>query len=134
MGGSSKSSASQQTNNTDKRQVNESGIAVSADNSSVSLNVQSLDAGIVGKALETVQIADATNADGFGKLLSLAEKLTTKSQDTATTMAARYTDDVLSGVKGVKDAEAGRLDQQTIVVLGLAGAAVAAVAMAKRGK
>jgi len=132
MGGKSSSQANQTTTYTDKRLVNESGNAISAENSTIDVNVESLDADIVNKALDTVQVADASNADGFSKLLTLADKLTSTTQSTAATMAGTYQNDVLKGVARAKAEDAGRLDQQTIVVLGVA--AVAGIVLMKRGK
>lgn len=135
MGGRSSSSANQTSNvtNTDKRFANESGVAISSEGSSINLNLESVDKDIVGKALETVQVSDASNAEGFSKLLTLADKMTTKTQETAASMAGTYQNDVMKGIASGKTEDAGRLDQQTIVVLALAGVA-GAVAIARKGK
>lgn len=126
MGGKSSSSASQSTNNIDKRVATESGTVIQD-----ASNITVTDGGIVGDALNTVRVADALHAEGFEKLLGLAEKLTTKTQDTASGLTGRYTQDVLQGVTSLKASQEGRFQEQTIVILGIAGA-VAAVAMAKK--
>lgn len=155
MGGRSSSDSSQTTHNTDKRLVNESGVAVSADSSNVTLAVETLSDDVVKSAFDYAKTKDATNAagwelmldssagnyaklvdaqsTGFGDLLSLVDKLTTKTQDTASTLAARYTDDVMSGVTSIKAEQEGRFDQQTIVILGVA-AVVGLVALNRKGK
>lgn len=122
MGGSSKSSSSSSTttNNSDKRIAVETGIGISSDGSTI--NVQALDGAIVQKALDTVASADATAGEGFGALLALADKLFTgagavieKTQDT--TLAQ------LETINTAANDNKGSIDQKTIVVLAVAGAA-----------
>ena len=136
MGESSSSSSSSQTNqtyNTDKRLVVDQGIGISSDSSSVTVNA--LDAGIVGdslkavtKALDTVSTADAVAGDSLNRIIGLADKLfdgagklVTETQKTAATFAQSAAADN----KGV-------IDNKTIMVLGVAGAA--AVALSAWGK
>lgn len=110
-GGSSSSSSNASTTvTTDKRLAIESGIGISSDSSTV--NVTTLDAGIVAKALDTVASADATAGQGFDKLLGLADKLFTggfkalESSQSLTTAAFSA---------GVND-KAGALDNRTIAI------------------
>lgn len=129
--GSSSSNATA-TTNTDRRIVNESGIVSTSDlnvkgNQNV-ITVESLDAGIVNKALDTVQINDALGAKGFDSLLNAADKLFTQGQNligqTQTAVADAY--------RTAKDTEKSTIDNRTIVVLGVAAAAVGVYAMRKK--
>lgn len=126
-GGSSSSSTSTTTQNYDKRVAVETGVGLSSDSSTV--NVTTLDAGIVTKALDTVAVADATNGAGFNQLLTLADKLfTTGSKVLETTQSA-----TLAQVQSLNTAandQRGTVDQKTIIVLAVAGAA----ALALRGR
>ncbi|MGA8787242.1 MAG: hypothetical protein WB542_18100, partial [Polaromonas sp.] len=111
-GGSSSSSSSTTTNNTDKRiAVGDGGLAVSADSSSVSVNV--MDGGIVKRALDTIDTSNAISGQGFSKLL-----------DTATLMFNRSEGLIGQTQKSVADAyaqaqtvKAGTIDNKTIIVL-----------------
>lgn len=132
MGGKSSSQANQSTSYTDKRLVNESGIAISSEGSNIDLNIESLDADVVGKALDSVNISTVAAGEGFTQLLTLADKLTTTTQATAASMAGTYSNDVLKGVASAETERAGRLDQQTIVLL--AGAAVVGLVAMRKGK
>lgn len=126
-GSSSSSSNTTTTNTTDKRMVVDTGVGVSTENSTV--NVTTLDAGIVNKALDTVAAADATAGEGFGKLLTLADKLF----DAGSTLVSNTSETAMQAVEAANtarnDAE-GRIDQKTILILAAAGVA-AAYAMKK---
>lgn len=127
-GSSSSASSSDQTTNTtntDKRIATESGL-VATEGSSISsvTNIQSLDKDIVSKALETVQVADATNGDSFNGLLNLADRFLTATKesgrmttDAATTLAGRYTADVMDGISKATADKTGSIDQKTMMVL-----------------
>ena len=126
-GSKSSTSNATETNNVDKRQVVDNGVGVSSDSSTVTVNV--LDEGIVKAALDSVNnsinatsAADATNGEGFSRLLGLADKLFTgagelvgKTQDTALAQIDR--------VNSAANDKAGSIDQKTVVVLGIAAAA-----------
>lgn len=124
-GGSSSSSQSSSTNttNTDKRLVVDGGsLGISSDSSTV--NVTTLDAGIVNKALDTVAAADATAGDGFEKLLGLTEKLFDAGgklleNSSATTMAQ------IESINTARNDAEGKIDQKTILLLAATGVAVA---------
>lgn len=127
-GGSSSSSQSSSTTttNTDKRLVVDGGsLGISSDSSTV--NVQTLDAGIVNKALETVAAADATAGEGFDKLLQLTESLFDAGgkllENNATTTLAQ-----LEQLNTARNDTQGKIDQKTIVVL-VAGAVAVAWAL-----
>jgi hypothetical protein len=126
-GGGSTSSASNQattTNNTDKRIASSGGVTISAEGSNV--NVQSVDKDIVNRAFDTVQISDAQNGEGFGKLLSLADKIISGGGELLT----KGQDQVLQAAQSVQAEKAGSIDQKTIMILGVAAAA--AFAMSRR--
>lgn len=133
MGDSSSSSKSEQTTNTtniDRRQVvGEGGIGLASDGATVTINT--VDTGIVNKALDTVANSDAVNGAGFEKLLSLADKLFTGGgqilDKTAETTMAQ-----VAALNTAQNDAKGTIDQKTIVILGVAGV-IAMVVMKKRG-
>lgn len=135
FGGSSESSNATTTTNTDKRLVVDSGIGISSDSSTVTVNA--LDAGIVEKALDTVQINDATNNQGFTTLITLADKLFTGAgnlvagtQAGALTLAEQTAQATNAAYQTATAEKSGSLDNKTIVILGVAAAA----AMVLKGK
>ncbi len=132
MGSSSSKSASTSnvtTTTTDKRQVVDGGsVGVTADHSTV--NVQTIDAGIVKEALDTVKASDATNGEGFEKLLDLASNLFDKGG----ALIEKTQDATLAQIESVNSAandRQGSIDQKTVVVLAVAGAAAAAAIWGK---
>lgn len=125
MGGKSSSNATT-TNNIDKRIAVESGIGVSADNSAVTLNV--LDGGIVNEALKTVQINDALGAEGFNKLLSVAENLFNRGEN----LIGQTQKSVADAYSQAQTDAKSTIDNRTIVVLGVAAAAVGIFALRKK--
>lgn len=115
-GGSSSSSSSSTTNNTDKRQaVGDGGLAVSADSSSVSVNVT--DGGIVSRALDSVDVVNAIGAQGFSRLLDTATQMFNKSEgligQTQKSVADAYDQAQLTAK--------GTIDNRTIIVIAVAG-------------
>lgn len=135
-GGSDKSSSSSSTNTTtttniDRRQVMSDGaIGITSDGSTV--NIQSMDAGIVKAALDVVAGADATNGNGFNALLNLADHLFTG----AGSLLEKTQQTTLAQVGQVSTAQnnaKGAVDQKTIMVLaGVAGAVAVAIAIGKK--
>lgn len=127
---SSSSAVTTQSQALDKRIAVESGIGISSDESTI--NIQSVDGEIVKRALDVVEMSNATAGDGFGQLLSLADKFLTgagesvgKTQDT--TLAA------ISAVNSAVNDSKGAIDQKTMILL--AGVAAAVVILPKmRGK
>jgi len=95
-----------------------------ADNSQT--NVQMLDGGairesaeVVKSALQTIQKTDATNGEGFGKLLDLAGNLF-EGGATALERSQSLTADAYRQAQETKQAT---IDNKTIVVIAIAGAA-----------
>lgn len=128
-GGSSSSSSSNQTSTTniDKRQVVDTGgIGVSSDSSTVTVNNQTLDAGIVTKALDTVAGADATNGQGFNQLLTLADKLFTAGSETLQKQSDATMQQV-SALNTIANDQKGQIDQKTLIILAVAGVGVMAL-------
>lgn len=116
---SSSSSATTNTTNIDRRQVvAEGGLGIASDNATV--NVESVDGQILGKALDVVSAADATAGAGFNQLLSLTEKMfaasgSILSKTADTSMAA------VSAVNTARNEAQGSIDQKTMVILGAVG-------------
>lgn len=121
-GGGSSSSTSSTTQNTDKRIAVDTGVGISSDSSTVTVNT--LDSGIVTKALDTVSAADATNGQGFTQLLGLADKLFTGAGDSLKASQATTLAQIGALNTATNDAK-GSVDQKTIIVLAVAGAAAA---------
>lgn len=132
MGGksssSSSSSSSTNTTNIDRRQViAENGIGLTSDNSTI--NVTSLDGGIVTSALDVVKANDATNGASFSKLLDMAAtmfdtagSILGKAQETTTTQ--------LAALNTATNDQKGAIDQKTMIIIG----AVALGFVALKGK
>lgn len=121
MGGSSSSasSSSQTTNNVDKRLVVDSGVGVTADNSTVNLSVQTTDAEIVSRALDTVDMNNATNQEGFSKLLDAAGTLFQRGEN----LIGQTQQSVADAYTLAQTTKAGTIDNKTMIVLAIAGAA-----------
>jgi hypothetical protein len=152
MGGKSSSSKSEAyssattNNNIDRRQVvAEGGFGLASDGATINLtqNTTTLDGGIVnaalgsvntniGKALDVVAQADATNGDGFTRLLNLADKFITGAGNILETTQAT-TQKQLDTITTAANDKSGQIDQKTIMVaVGVAGAV--AIAYAVGGK
>lgn len=120
-GGSSSSSSATTTNTTDKRLSIQSGVGVSSDSSTVTVNA--LDAGAIQSALDTVKANDATQGQGFQALLGLADTLfqgagtiLNKAQDTTLAQQA--------AISTAQTNASGQIDQKTMIVLAASAAAV----------
>jgi hypothetical protein len=134
-GGSSKSSSTTNTTTTvqDKRLVVDGGaIGITADNSSV--NVQSLDAGIANKAIdanaEGLTALLNSGSEGFERLLTVAEKLITNSSD----VVSKSQDAALAQIEAINARAAdqeGSIDNKTLTVLAIAGAAALVLSRGK---
>lgn len=153
-GGRSSSSSAQTTYNTDKRlAVGDGGFGISADNSALSFSdsrttnvtdarstvVNALDGGAiagafdatkasVSRALQTVDLNNATNAEGFSKLLTTAEGLFNKGEY----LIGQTQQAVADAYNQAQTSKAGTIDNRTIIVLAVAGAA-AVFALRRKG-
>lgn len=139
-GGSSKSS--QATTNNDNRVAVQDGFGFSASNgnsihTSTTYNVT--DGDIVSRGLDTVDktvksaldavnLSGATNADGFSKLLDIAGDMFNTSQG----LIGQTQKSVADAYAQAEADKAGTIDNRTIMVIAVAGAA--ALAYANRGK
>jgi hypothetical protein len=117
-GGGSSSSSAQNTYNTDKRVVTESGFGLSGDKNQVSISTTTSDPAIVSRALQTVDIANATNAEGFEGLLSAADNLFSRGES----LIGQTQKSVADAYGQAQTNKAGTIDNRTIIVLGVAGA------------
>lgn len=151
-GGGGSSSSSTETRNEDKRLAVSSGAGITGDNSSIS--VISTDGGIVARALDSVDASNAMNAEGFDKLLDASTEgfsnlLDANTRNFSTTVGSQTQGfSQLIGAaerlfnqgqnligttqKSVADAysqaqanKSGTIDNRTIIVLAVAGAAAA---------
>lgn len=115
----SKSSSKQSSSNYDNRVAVQDGIGLSY-SSGNTINVETLDAEIVGKALDSVNVSNALNSDNFTKLLDVQKDMFNTSQgligQTQQAVADAYS-------QAQTDAK-GTIDNRTMIVLGIAAAAV----------
>jgi hypothetical protein len=125
-GSTSQANQTTKTENIDKRLVNESGIALSAEGSTISINnkMESIDAEIAKAAFDFASGADAVSGEGFNKLLSLADKVITGGAELVT----KSQDMSLSAMAAAQNDSKGAIDQKTMIMLS-AAAVVAVVAM-----
>lgn len=106
-------------------------MGVSADGSTI--NIQSVDAGIVNKALDTVMQADAVSGAGFSQLLTLADKVITGAGGIIAA-TQETTSKQMDMINTTANDQAGAIDQKTMMVMvGVAGAVAIAFA-SNRGK
>jgi hypothetical protein len=126
-GGSGSSSSNTTTTETvDKRMVVDTGVGISSESSTVTVNA--LDSGITQAALDVVKANDATNGQGFEQLLGLADKLFTTGSDLiGKTQSASLAQ--LETINTAANDKTGSIDQKTMIVLAIAGAA--AIVMTK---
>ena len=149
MGGRSSSSSAATTTNQDNRVAVQDGIGLSASSGNV---VQITDAGIVSRGLDTVDatidkaiksinLTGAnqnegftallnTNADSFEMLMGAAESLWAKGEKMLTT-TQQTLQQAYTSAEADKD---GSIDQRTIIVLAIAGAATLAIVAATKGR
>lgn len=116
-------SSSSRSSNTDKRLVTGEGSAgVSADNSTVSMVQNITDSGIVSRALNSVDLANATAGDGFTRLVKAGESLIGQTQKS-----------VADAYAVANESKGGSLDNKTLMILGVAAIGAVAV-VASKGK
>lgn len=146
-GGGGSSSSSTTTQNIDKRiAVGDGGIGASADNSTVTIN--STDGGLVARALDSVDRGNAingegftalldasssnfeqvvgANSDGFSQLIDTASRLFTQGEN----LIGQTQKSVADAYSQAQNEKAGTIDNKTIIVLAVAGAA--ALVLSKR--
>lgn len=151
-GGGSESSSSQSTSNVDRRIAVQDGIGVSGDANALQLTSTTntttnvLDAGAIreafgfgrsalstagdtfGRALDSVDVSNATLGQGYEQLLGAAEKLFDRGE----TLIGQTQQAVADAYTRAQDTAKGTIDNRTIIVLAVAGAAAAAL-IATRG-
>jgi len=96
-------------------------------------NNTTADPAIAKAAFDFAAGNDARNGEGFDKLLDAARELTVKTQDSATSMAARYQGDVMQAIDSARNTTPGGIDNKTMIILGVAGAVAVAAMAGKRG-
>lgn len=122
----SKSSSKQSTTNNDNRVAVEGGFGLSNSDRNT-FSIQTSDPVIVSRALDSVDVANAGMSDGFTKLLESAGALFDRGESligrTQTAVADAY---------GRAQADVkGGIDQRTMIVLAVAGAAALAFSRRK---
>lgn len=133
FGGGSSSASTQETNNFDQRNAVQDGIGLSGSSgNAVTLNntntTNITDGGIVTKALDSINLNNATNAQGFESLLGAAESLWQRGEKLIGQTQQSVADAYMTAQTEAK----GTLDNRTIAVIAVAGAA--ALAFASRRK
>lgn len=155
FGGSSSSSSKQETNNYDQRVAVQDGIGFSGssnnaltlntsttnnitDGGMVSRGLDSVDSAIkrltasqentVSRALDSININNATNAEGFNSLLGAAQSLWTKGES----LIGQTQKSVADAYSQAQTEAKGTIDNRTIAIIAVAGAA--ALAFASRRK
>lgn len=122
----SKSSSKQSTTNNDNRVAVESGIGLS-NSAGAMVTVNTSDPVIVSRALDSVDVANAGMSDGFTKLLDAAGSLFDRGE----TLIGR-TQTAVADAYGQAQADVkGGIDQRTMIVLAVAGAAALAISRRK---
>ncbi len=131
FGGSSSSASNQETNNYDQRVAVQDGIGFSgSSNNALTITTTNnvTDGGIVSKALDSINLNNATNAQGFESLLGAAESLWERGEKLIGQTQQSVADAYMTAQTEAK----GTLDNRTIAVIAVAGAA--ALAFASRRK
>lgn len=138
MGGRSSSSSAATTTNEDNRVAVQDGIGLSASSGNV---VQITDAGIVSrgldtvdatidKAIDSVNLSNANQNEGFAKLLQAADSLWERGEN----LIGQTQQAVADAWSQAQNDKAGTIDNRTIIVLAVAGAATLAVVAATKGR
>lgn len=145
-GGGGSSSSSQDTTQIQKQLAVDGGAGITGDNSSITMNVT--DGGLVSRALDSVDRSNAINgegfnnlldasttnfrtlvngnSDGFSQLIGTAEKLFNQGQN----LIGQTQKSVADAYSQAQTTAKGTIDNKTIIVLAVAGAA--AIVMANR--
>lgn len=124
-GGGGSSRNENTTYNTDQRlAVGDGGAGISGDNSSIVIT----DGGIVSRALDTVDVANATNGDSFAKLLDASTKLFDGGKD----LIGMTQKSVADAYAAAQTTKAGTIDNKTLIVLAVVGGAAWAYTRGKK--
>lgn len=140
-GGGGDSESSQSTSNYDQRVAVQDGIGLSGSSNnaiSISSTTNVVDGGIVSRGLDTVDktvagaldainTSNATNSEGFDKLLKAAESLWTRGEG----LIGQTQKSVADAYAQAEADKAGTIDNRTIMVIAVAGAAALAFANRK---
>lgn len=141
-GGGSRSSSAQSTSNIDRRIAVQDGIGISGDSNALELITNTttnvLDGGAikgafettestVSRALDSVDVSNATLGQGYDRLLGAAERLFDRGGE----LIGQTQKSVADAYVRAQDTSRGTIDNRTIIVLAVAGAA--AVIIASRG-
>lgn len=125
FGGDSTSRQESTTNNYDKRVAVQGGTGVSGDGNSVTINTT--DGGITARALQTVDLSNASLGEGYQALIDGARDLFSSGES----LIGQTQKSVADAYSLAKTDQAGGIDQKTIIVLAVAGA-VAVYAMNRK--
>lgn len=121
FGGSSKSSNASTTQNYDNRVAVQGGVGLANSNGNA-VTINTMDGGIVARALDSIDTNNATNAEGFTKLLDAAESLWQRGEN----LIGQTQKHVADAYSQAQTDKAGTIDNRTLIVLGVAGAAALA--------
>lgn len=113
-GGGSNSSSSTTTNIDQRLAVGDGGAGISGNNSSIVIT----DGGIVSRALDTVDVANATNADSFGALLEASTKLFDRGES----LISQTQKSVADAYASAQNTKAGTIDNKTMIVFAVVAA------------
>lgn len=146
-GGGGDSESSQSSNNYDNRTAVQDGVGLSSSNgnwidasrtsnyeattnysSNTTSNVTVTDGGIVDRALDSIDVNNATNAEGFAKLLDTAGSWFTQSQG----LIGQTQKSVADAYAQAQTEAKGTIDNKTIMVIAVA--AVAGLAFVNKAK
>jgi hypothetical protein len=127
--------------NITNRSWDASSTVTNTDNSIYSVTA---DPEIAKAAFDFAKGNDATLGAGLANVLTFAKDITNKSSDnnralagqfsdSATTLASRFSDGVAQAFDSARNTTPGGIDNKTMIVLGVAGAAALAAIASKRG-
>lgn len=125
--GSSQSQSQTTTNNTeDKRVAVQSGVGVSS--TEATINVTSLDAGAINGALQLVAQSDALASQNYRDILGVTAKLF----DAAIGTVDKVNQSTGNAYQTATNEKAGSIDNKTIAIIAVAGAAAFAFSRMKK--
>jgi hypothetical protein len=127
------------TSNTNNTTDNSSMVLTSVDSSNKTTNTNTVsgsynttaDPLIAKAAFDFATNNDAMYSKGLDSMMGFAKELTNKTQDSATSLAARFQDGVAQAFDSGRNTTPGGIDNKTMIILGVVGAAAVAFAMKK---